>query len=78
MNVSYVHPGNQSVKWFELNAQSYQFERDLEDKMIPVTARLADPLCGGVDFSSTEWTGPIKGASTKVRKYLTELSGKSL
>lgn len=34
--------------------------------MIPVTARLANPLCGDVSFSTTEWDGSIRGASTKV------------
>lgn len=66
VSLSYVYPSNQTTKRIELESHSFTFERDLEDKMIPVTARLANPLCGDVSFSTTEWDGSIRGASKKV------------
>ena len=66
VNLSYVHPGNQTTKWIEMSANSFTFERDLEDQLIAVRARLASPNCGDVNFSETEWSGTIQGASTKV------------
>ena len=69
VNLSYVHPRNQTTKWIEMSANSFTFERDLEDKPIPVTAHLSSALCGDVNFSTTEWTGTIQGSSKKVQNY---------
>ena len=64
INVSY-HTGGQ-IKWIEVNATSYMFERNLRDQPVEVTAHLINPVCGQVNFSTPTWTGTIKGASTKV------------
>lgn len=66
IHLSYVYPGNETTKWIEMDARSFIFERDLEEGMIPVTARLANPLCEDLTFSETEWSGSVQGASQKV------------
>lgn len=65
INISYVHP-NQTTKWIEMSAHSFTFQRDLEDQLIPVRAHLSSgSACGGIEFSETEWSGTIQGASMK-------------
>ncbi|XP_046443391.1 peptide transporter family 1-like isoform X5 [Daphnia pulex] len=64
INISYTG-GVDQVKWIEVNATSYSFERNLKDQPIEVTAQLINPVCGQVNFSTPTWTGTIKGASTK-------------
>ena len=65
INISYT-AGNNQVEWTVVNATSYSFERNLKDQTMQVTARLINPVCGQVNFSTPTWTGMIKGASTKV------------
>ena len=69
INVSYVN-ANQ-VKWIDMNATSYWLERDLKDQPMEVTAQLASPACGKMNFSTPTWTGMMKGASGKVNKNCT-------
>lgn len=57
-----------------MGPKSHVFERDISSDPIQVRAHLLDPICGGVDFSSTsEWVGTVEGASTKVFKCCSRL-----
>uniref|UniRef100_A0A0P5IK34 Oligopeptide transporter 1 n=1 Tax=Daphnia magna TaxID=35525 RepID=A0A0P5IK34_9CRUS len=64
VDISYVHT-NRPEKWFEINAKSFTFERDLSDGPIQVKAILLSPTCGNVNFSTPEWIGTIDGVGTK-------------
>lgn len=67
LNISYAHASHPEKQWIELGPKSFIFEKDINSKPIQVHAKLLDSLCGNVDFSATsEWTGTIEGASTKV------------
>lgn len=65
VNISYMN--DNQVKWIEINATSYSFERDLIDRSIDITAQLISSTdCQEMNFTTPMWTGMIKGASTKV------------
>lgn len=76
LNISYIN--NNQVKWIEMNATSYSFERNLNNQSIDITAQLiSSPACQQMNFTIPTWTGTIKGASTKVnvkRARIEELS----
>ncbi|XP_032791790.2 solute carrier family 15 member 2 isoform X1 [Daphnia magna] len=64
LNISYIN--NNQVKWIEINATSYSFERNLNNQSIDITAQLiSSPACQQMNFTIPTWTGTIKGASTK-------------
>lgn len=65
VNVDYVI--GDVTRSVTLNATSYSFEHDLKDASIEVTARLVTPVCGGIQFTETQWKGQMRGNSTKVQ-----------